>query len=151
MTDWQLVSEPTGRTYAALLRACAELCDSFSFHTTGMRLDPSAEVLIEDLRPYLHLSEETAHTPGSVFATRTVNLARYRLTPDSLALLIGAADGLYAWAEPMLPNDIAMHAGGRSLLVTLGSDELAYLSLTEEELAAFRDSVPDLQVSRMDS
>jgi hypothetical protein len=108
MTVWRITEEPRGATYEALVGAAANLCDRFSLYTTGMKLAPSGMEALERLVPSQLAARETYVVPGTTFALETVTLREFQVTPASLSVVVNATDRLFGWAEPALPNDLAL-------------------------------------------
>jgi hypothetical protein len=147
MSDWIIRDEPHGKAYHQLLNVAARFCDRFSVYTTGMVLRESGVSTLEELEPFRVGLTETSIVPGSVLPFGAVTLHQFKLSADSLVVLDRAADRLFAWSEPDLPNDLALLTGGREFLVVLASDRVATLEVTEEERAALADAVPTLRLS----
>ena len=146
MTVWTIQDEPYGTACIALVTAAARFCDRFSVYTTGMSPADSAVETLTRLQPFLVAVHETSVVPGSAFSLGKVSLHEFLITHESLAVITRATNRLYGWAEPALPNDLALLAGHRELMVVLASDEVATLDVTEEERRELLQAVPSLRL-----
>jgi hypothetical protein len=146
MNVWTMRDEPRGTAYHQLVMAAALFSDRFSMYTTGMALTETAISTLRDLEPFRVGLRDTSIVPGSVLARGTVTLHEFKVSPESLIVLDRAADRLFEWAEPHLPNDLAFLAGNREFLVALASDAEATLEVTEEERAHLLRAVPTLRL-----
>ena len=146
MVEFDLVQEPRGDTLRRLIVAATETCDRFTFERSGMRLSERAMNVLTDLAPYLIGCEETTETPGSSLPWGTVTLCTYRLTAEAGAILGGAADGLYDWAEPELPQDLCFLRGSAAWLLNLATDRMAMIDVPRAEADALRARDPGLRL-----
>jgi hypothetical protein len=144
-----IITEPVGRTYRALL-AFAERCSgSFSLvWRHQLSFDASAAVLERVLRPFLIDETETSEWPGTRLIGHSAILRTYRLSADS-ARALATAEGLFAWQSPARPEDLAFYApDGRCWLGSIAHERDAFVALNEDDLAALRAAAPDLELRR---
>jgi hypothetical protein len=144
-----IITEPVGPTYRALL-AFAERCSgSFSLvWRDQLSFDASAAVLEGVLRPFLIEETETSDWPGTRLIGHSATVRRYRLSPDS-ARALATADALFAWQWPARPEDLAFYTpDGRCWLGSTAHERDAFVALDEDDLAALRAAAPELELRR---
>jgi hypothetical protein len=133
--------------YAELLRATASLASTFGLMITpgphGGR--PGIESVLTRLEPYLIQAEEVQEWPGTRMADGLTSPQHlYRLTPDSLEILVSAASSLFDWAFPDLPESLhLLRADGSTVLATVPWHNDAWLELTEPEYEALHAQLPE--------
>jgi hypothetical protein len=143
-----IITEPVGPTYRALL-AFAERCSgSFSLvWRHQLSFAASAAVLEGVLRPFLIEETETSTWPGTRLIGHSATVRTYRLSPDS-ARALATADGLFAWQSPARPEDLAFYApDGRCWLGSTAHERDAFVALDEDDLAALRAAAPELELT----
>jgi hypothetical protein len=104
-----IMEEPRGETYRALLRFAAARCQTFSLvWRDQLAFKPAALDIAAVLEPYLVAHFHTDTWPGTHLLGHKAAVRQYRLEPATLAVL-EAAEGLYSWQAPDLPEDIAFY------------------------------------------
>lgn len=146
---FDIVTEPTGETYRALLAFAAEVSGSFSLvWRHQLSFDPSVAVLERVLRPFLIEETESSEWPGTRLIGHSATVRTYRLSPDS-ARALATAGGLFGWRSPARPEDLAFYApDGRCWLGSIAHEGEAFVALDANDLAALRAAVPELQLRR---
>jgi hypothetical protein len=88
------------------------------------------------LQPYLIRAERVTEWPGTrLMGGRTSLHYLYRLTPESLAAILAAADYMLAWVNPELPEDVHfLRADGTTVLGSVAQEDAVWLELAEDEL-----------------
>lgn len=129
-----LQREPTGAAYTELLTLLARHCQTFSLVVIpSIVLRSAASGVLARLEPYLQTAEETTEWPGTQLLGHSARIYRYRLDPNSLAILLDAAPGLYAWRQPDLPEDLAVYdADGRVWLGSIAHERDAWIDVPAE-------------------
>jgi hypothetical protein len=86
-------------------------------------------------------SEIKTEWPGTtLYEGETALVDEYSLTWDSAEVLADAADRLYAWVQPTLPEDLSiLRSDGEAWLVSIGHEKEAFLCLTAEEYNLLRE------------
>jgi hypothetical protein len=70
---------------------------------------------------------------------------QYRLDEASVPLLADAADGLFDWVQPALPEDLCLlRLDGTPWLVNIAHEEEAWLMLPDEEYQQLVGKLPQL-------
>ena len=146
---FDIVTEPKGQTYRALLAFAAGFSDSFSLvWRHQLSFDTSAAVLEGVLRPFLIKEAESSEWPGTSLIGHAATVRTYRLSPDS-ARALATAGGLFAWESPARPEDLAFYApDGRCWLGSIAHERDAFVVLDPTDLVALRAAVPELELRR---
>jgi hypothetical protein len=114
-----ILREPRGDAYAALLALAAERCASFSLvWPDRLAASVGADTVAVSLSPDLVREARVAQWPGTQLLDDTARVRHYALTPESL-LVLRSAPGLYAWQGPNRPEDLAFYTADGT--VWLGS------------------------------
>lgn len=146
-TEYTFVREPRGLIYRNLLDFSVDECSAaLLVARSDVDLGPNAKVVMESLGPFL-LSETESHMwPGTVLhGGATALVMTYRLDHASVALLTEAADGLYDWIQPDLPEDLCLlRADDTPWMVTITHEKDSYLELTDKELHKLQNSVTNI-------
>ena len=149
LQTFDIITEPVGLTYRALL-AFAERCSgSFSLvWRHQLSFDASAAVIEGELRPFLLEEIETSDWPGTRLVGVSATVRRYKLSADS-ARALATTDALFAWQSPARPEDLAFYApDGRCWLGSTSHERDAFVTLDEGDLAALRTAAPSLELRR---
>jgi len=157
---YEILIEPRGQTYQALLSAALRWCDQFllvdvpepDFGPNDSAFRGRARSLIDQLAPYLVEVSKQKSWPGSTLSERKgvdvyARVYRFRLVPESTMILSGSADGLYSWRAPAMPSDLSLlRKGGDPWLVNMAADEESYLVVTQEEAEELLVAAPGLKI-----
>lgn len=132
---YDLMDEPVGADYDALLDCALTQCATFVLmvpHDTG---DPAVREVVDELSPHLLSASE---------APRAI-VHRYTLNRESVATLKTVARGLYAWRQPGRPQDLSLlRSDGSPWLVSIAAEQLGYLELTPFEKLLLGRAAPGL-------
>lgn len=143
---FDLLEEPRGDVLRRLLRSTA------SFATSAMlvlrddlQLSEAGQSLLGRLQPHRLETRRGSAWPGTVLLGSEATLLRFALTEPVLEALLGAAEGLYGWQQPALPEDLALvRADGTVCLASISHERDAFLELTDGEYASLVKAVPEL-------
>lgn len=70
-----------------------------------------------------------------------------RLTDAALQALCRRANRLYAWEQPLLPEDLCLlRSEQEPMLVSISHESDAYLLLSEDERQVLLSAVPSLRI-----
>jgi hypothetical protein len=93
-----------------------------------------ARLVLDWLVPFRVGREDASSWPGTELIGHTAVVYRYRLNADMVEQLALAADGLFDWVEPRLPEDPSLlREDGTAWLTTTAHERDAYFTLTAEE------------------
>jgi len=129
-----VLREPAGDVYAALIRFAQTECPTFSLMwRDDIRQSAAAFVVAESLAADLIEERRVWEWPGTRVYDAPKLLRSYRFTLRALTVLL-AAPSLYAWRVPDRPEDLAFY----------GSDGTLWLgSIAHEANAFFGPAAPD--------
>jgi hypothetical protein len=132
---YDLIDEPTGPDYDALLDCASAQCATAVLMVHTDAPDPRARAALDALEP--HLQERSATSAGALY--------RYTLDRDTVATLKATARGLYGWRHPALPQDLCLlRADGSPWLVSIAAERLGYLELAPFEKLLLGRAAPGL-------
>lgn len=146
-TIYDFNQEPRGDLLKALLSESAGLAATCGFIVQG---DPPsgqrAARLLAELSPYPKTSKKVSSWPGTdLHGENSAVQYQYAFTPPVAKLLYEAAEGLYDWVAPNLPEDLhLLRQDGSVLLGCVAHERDAWLELDKGELARLGETVPDL-------
>jgi hypothetical protein len=133
---YELLDEPVGRDYRSLIEAAVAERATGVLAVGGAEMSDSGRRLVESLRP--HLARPPVAGPGG-------QLLHFHLGAESSELLLSAADRLFAWRGPTLPDNLCFfRADGSPWLVTIAAERLGYIELTPLERVRLANRTPQL-------
>ena len=139
--------ELKGALYVQVLRTSLECCENMLLVTRKtVTLSQTIPDFLSLLEQWLISSTLTDRWPGTtlLFGGKA-NVHRYRWTSQCQRTLLQYSDGLYDWRQPALPEDLCLiRADGDPWLITIAHEKDAYLKVTDDELSALLDDLPDL-------
>lgn len=146
---FDIVSEPTDRTYRLLLAFCGNYASTVLLIVRQQSLlTDSARAVLESLEPYRRRVERRSEWPGTVLLGHGADVHEYQFNDEVLLQLQTAASGLYQWVHPDLPEDLCLiKSDGTPILVTIAHEEDGYLILEAHEARQLLAVAPDLQLS----
>lgn len=136
------VREPRDDVYKALVAVLGAMAHRVllverTLHTHdgtifgGIR--PEGERILSSLLPSLVIEEERPAWPGTRLLNSTALVREYVSSPDVIAAIQSAVDGLYEW-QAGLPEDLAfLRENGEDLMFAISHEEEGWLSLHHEE------------------
>ena len=144
-----LLAEPVGRDYCALLTAGQAVCDEVSLVVRpGISLSPNGEKLLIQLESFILQVGEKSEWPGTRLLQETATVYRFKFSSRCAEILSSAASGLYSWVQPDLPEDLCLiRPSGDAWLVSITHERDAYLDITPDERNLLLEKVPALELS----
>ncbi|HYZ85841.1 MAG TPA: hypothetical protein VE621_15630 [Bryobacteraceae bacterium] len=92
--------------------------------------------------------EECSEWPGTMLIDHTATVFTFRLAPRVIESLLHKASGLFDWLSPALPEDLCFFRfDGDPWLTTISHERVGALDLTDSELIALREGIPNLVLS----
>lgn len=115
-------------------------------HSDRVRLGPRALALFERMDPYLVSKTAVTEWPGTrLIGERKAILRTYRFTNAAADSLVAAAERLYAWVNPDLPEDLhLLRRDGSLVLGSITQEHEAWMDLTDEEYASLVSQAPEM-------
>ena len=140
--------EPTGDEYHRLIAVVSDLSGSLGvvLQHEPARLSTAANSLLARIEPWLLSDEQVDSWPGTRrLPGSTIQLLTYSCVDQSMAAIQSAADGLYQWQHPELPEDLHFsRADGTVLLGNVAHEADAWLSLEPDEIDSVRAALPEI-------
>lgn len=147
MPTIDVVREPAGEAYQALITSVASLASTFSVVIRPeLGISPACLALLEKLAPFLIRAGERRVWPGTELIGGTAEVREYALSPQAIELLTSEITRLYGWQQPDAPEDPCLYrADGRPVLVTISHEADAFLEVSSDELALIVSWSPELR------
>jgi hypothetical protein len=132
---YDLVDEPTGDDYRALLACARAQCDTAVLSLdTNRDLDPAGQDIVDRLSSQLRSESRNGH----------VRLLRYQFSQACIDVL-GEASGLFAWRQPELPENLCLlRMDGSPWIVSIAADRIGYVEFTPFEKLLLGRAAPGL-------
>jgi hypothetical protein len=137
-------ASPSGPTYTALLECSLRFATRLMLVVrASIPLDASANELLNDLKDYLLSTEDRSKWPGTQLLQGRAQVYTFRLNEQVLSILSKAANGLFEWQQPGLPEDPALlREDGSPWLTTISHERDAFVTMSLEELAELKEECP---------
>jgi hypothetical protein len=121
---YDLVDEPRGDDYRALLLCARSHCDTAVLTVDeGRDLHAAAQEVIDRLAPQLRSESRSGR----------LRLLRYELNQEC-ADTLGEASGLFAWQQPHLPENLCLlRNDGSPWIVSIAAERIGYVEFTPFE------------------
>jgi hypothetical protein len=142
-----IISEPKGETYTALLRLAMNYCTLFSLTWRDqLEFSDSANEMLKILAPYLVREAYTDKWPGTQLLKSKAWVRYYRFTKETLEIIF-RVPSLYAWCAPTLPEDLALYeADNRCWLLSIAHEQDAAIESAVIGVEDLKVMVPGLLV-----
>jgi hypothetical protein len=125
-----ILSEPEGDDYRQLVQFCAT-CSYYGslILRDRLRLDADGERLVEHLAPHVIDRRVVTEWPGTqLFFGETALQMLFVMNSDTTSMLIFAANRLYDWTSPALPEDLCLLRRDESpVLVTISHERDSFV------------------------
>lgn len=135
-----LTEEPVGQLWHALLDALASHADHLQLvlrDGAALAVGSLGGELLARMQPFLIEQIRRSSWPGTVLRDHAATILHYSM--QALPMVRDAADRLYAWQQPDLPEDLALlRADGSPLLASITHEHDAWLDLDDVELLSIR-------------
>lgn len=144
-----IVSEPTGAVYHALVSYAFEQCEEFLLVTRNqLSIEDSAKAILRALKPWQSGQVEASAWPGTELLDRSKAPVYYfRCRSEAASILQTAVNGLYGWQQPQFPEDLCfLKPGRRAWLVSIAHERDAYFDCDQSLLTAIQSHVPNLDM-----
>jgi hypothetical protein len=142
---YNLIKEPSGNLYSDLLDYALEVCEFFLLVTDreNKQLNSEGKRVLGELLPFLNRMEMKSEWPGTVLYGGEVQVYMYHYIPESVVILKKAANRLYQWQRPYLPDDLCLLRSDESpWLVTIAHENDSYLVLNEDDYLRLLNALP---------
>lgn len=144
----EIVIEPSGEVYKALIALALRECSSFSLvmRPSGLNFDQTANDFTDELASHLISENSASSWPGTQLLGDTAVVRHYKLDEVSARKLL-AVSSLYSWQAPVYPEDLAFY--GKDGSVWMGSvahEEFAFFENPGHSKSELKNLVPGLHV-----
>lgn len=130
MDYWDLVNNPTGKSYTSLIDLLCAHSDTFYF-VTRKELDYDAKV-IEQFQPFIIEQYKTNEWASTKTSGPAATVYKISVCSQTCQLLKKLANSLYDWVAPHLPEDLTF----------IKNDFVWFFSCSHEEFAHFQIRSP---------
>jgi hypothetical protein len=144
---YDFTEEPAADLLRSLLIEASEIATTCGFVVQAdFPTNQRATRLATELHPYLTTTEEVTSWPGTqLYGEKRAIRYEYTFSQYVTGLLLEAADGLYDWVAPDLPEDLhLLRQDGSVFLGSVAHERDAWLETEEDEFARLAQSVPRL-------
>jgi hypothetical protein len=143
---YELARPLSGSTYRDVFRLAAESGNhGLLVMRDQLAAEDSATEFLDALKPFK--TERSDRWPGTVLfaGAGLATLHHFALNDAALVALKEAADSIYAWRQPALPEDLcALRSDDTTWLGSVAHESDAWLELTPDEHAVVTAALPDL-------
>ncbi len=141
---------PTAKEYYELLKVSLGYCNAFLLVVRdSIELSDDGKGLLKSLDEFLISREEKSEWPGTRLWGHTANIYSFELCEEALQILNNAANHLFDWVQPDLPEDLCLQREeGSPWLVNIAHEKDAYLLLSEAEYEVVVRKIPGLMISK---
>ncbi|SDE61938.1 hypothetical protein SAMN02799630_05940 [Paenibacillus sp. UNCCL117] len=144
-TMLRIDNNPSGEAYHRLIDYAMARASMFVLAERQQLLrGTEAGRLLHKLKPYLLRTYESGVVMGqnAIGYTYEDTIYVYRCCPEAGELLKSAAESLFDWQHPKLPEDLGFwDEAERDLLVNIAHERMASLRISEEEALRLRDEL----------
>lgn len=147
---YKLNNNPEGNTYKCILEIAFDTCDEFILiRRKDMDFDAKAIEIIKLLESYLIEIKKSSSWPGTLLLEQTADVYRFRTDKGAKKVLLDAAQSLYSWVQPGLPEDLCFYKNQESWLSnTAHEKQCIFNNLSLDELLRLQ-KVPGLQIQEL--
>lgn len=144
-----ILEEPVGDIYKQLLAAVADLARTVLLvRDTTYPLSDLGLRLLDDLERYELSRDHRSTWPGTRLLEGAKEVRTYTVNHHVLELITAAADRLYGWLQPELPEDPSFcRADGTPVLTTISHERDSYLTLAGDELDRIQPEIQGIVYS----
>lgn len=146
MLELEVHNNPSGDAYRRLIDLAFEKSERFHLVVRkDLSLSDRAKQVLNDLEPSLMRKVESSEWASTLLVSGTAYVHYYKADEHAYDVLQQAADALYDWQQPELPEDLAFFkAQGEAWFAASSHEAHCHLTITHEELQQFVDKIPTL-------
>jgi len=139
--------EPRERLYECIIElAAGQAATAYLIVRSTIQLTEQARSVLLKLRAFEIAVKTVSQWPGTALSGgATAEMHQYRVDRELVQVLRTAAEGLYEWQQPELPEDLGFvrHDGSVSL-ASIAHEQDSYCELSQTEKEALLKRCPDL-------
>lgn len=142
----RIYDDPRDDAYIALIDYAVEKCTKFVLvEVENISLSSNARKVISKLEPYLVNKIKSNEWPGTISGSDNNLVYTYKLNKESTKILKEAANSLFSWIQPTLPEDLSfITEDDKEWLVNTSHEKTANLKINEKEAKLLSDSINGL-------
>lgn len=149
----EIVIDPNGEVYKALIALALRDCGSFSLvmRPKGLNFAQTANQFTEELASHLISDLNASSWPGTALFGETAVVRHYRLDEASARKLL-VVNSLYSWQAPDYPEDLAFY--GKDGSVWMGSiahEEFGFFEIPRHTKSELKNLIPGLSVRELNN
>jgi hypothetical protein len=143
---YALTRDLSGTMYHELLSYAMGVCSQALLvvrHPPSLPLDGHGAEVLERLHPFLLRKIESSEWPGTKLFNHTASVFYYNFNSSCTSVIGNAADSLFSWLQPNLPEDLCLlKADGEPWLVSISHEKDGYLNMTDDEKRSLVNALP---------
>jgi hypothetical protein len=129
-----ITNEPTNQTYQDLLDLAFEICDEFILVVRPYAIsNDNARLLLTKLESSLLIIKKQNEWPGTLTRGAPAKVYYYRVNEESKRIIKEAANSLYSWIPPELPDDLTFYKQGKPWLTNTAHEEQSSIETEDEQ------------------
>lgn len=146
MLELEVHNNPSGDAYRQLIDVAFDKSERFHLVVRKeFALSDRAKQLLDDLKPSLMKKVTSSEWASTVLVEGTADVYYYKADQHAHDVLQRAANTLYDWQQPDLPEDVAFFkAQGEAWLAASSREAHCHLTITHEELQQLAEKIPTL-------
>ena len=147
---YNLDNNAEGQVYKELIAIAFDICDEFILvRRYDMDFDESAKRIIELLEPFIVEMNQRSSWPGTILLEQTADVYKYRTAKEAQKVLLDAAQSLFSWVQPGLPEDLCFLKNQEAWMSnTAHEKQCIFENLSPDELLQLQ-RIPGLQIRKL--
>lgn len=145
---YDLTQEPTGKTYGDLIDFATSICRTTLLVVRREycnKLSTEGEKILESMKPFQIEIKRSSRWPGTELVGHKAMIYSFQSLPELSKILKEAANSLYSWVQPPLPEDLCfLRSDNTPLLITIAHENWSSLDITDREKDELEKVTPDL-------
>lgn len=142
--------EPRGNLYRQILDYALPRCQSVLLvlrPSPALALCGSGIETMRRLEEFLIEQNEASEWPGTELLSGTkATVFKYKYVEACASILKEAANSLYSWKEPYLPEDLCfLRPDGEVFLASIAHERDGYFCVSDEERGSLIETFPELE------
>ncbi|MTK11301.1 MAG: leucine-rich repeat domain-containing protein, partial [Clostridiaceae bacterium] len=142
----EIYDDPRDQAYRSLIDYAVKKCTKFVLvEVKSISYSNNAKKVLSELEPYLISRIKLDRWPGTISGSDDNLVYTYDLNEKSARILKEAANSLFSWMQPNLPEDLSfITKDGKEWLVNTAHEKMAGLQIDEEEAELLSNSINGL-------
>lgn len=142
----EIYDDPRDDAYRALIDYSVEKCAKFVLvKVESISYNDNARKVLNKLEPYLINKIKSDKWPGTRSGSDNNLVYTYKLNEESAKILKEAANSLFSWIQPNLPEDLSfITEDDKEWLINTSHEKMASLQIDEKEAKLLSNSINGL-------